>query len=198
MKKNNPVITIIWIAVILIGAAGIGYSIRQIRWELATTKNLSKPESKVIEREPQVETEQKPEPESKVEVEVVDAEPVIVEEPVQEEPKVEPEPKVIAGPQRQPWYPGQNWGAVQQFFADLNLNKEEQDRLRQGFALMRQRFESMSPEDQQAEMMRMAEMGQRWNNMSDQEREAVTQRMRERYEEWRHSDSIEIPQLTFD
>ena len=197
-KKNNPAITIIWIAVVLIGAVGIGYSIRQIRWTLATTKNLSKSEPQVVEREPQIETEPEPKPEPEVEVEVVDAGPAVVEEPVQEEPEVESGQEVVDEPQRRPWRPGQNWGAVQQFFADLNLNEEEQARLRQGLALMRQQFESMSPEDQQAEMMRMAEIGRRWSNMNNQEREAVTQRMRERYEEWRRSDSIELPQLILD
>ena len=70
--------------------------------------------------------------------------------------------------------------------------------MREGFELMRRRFENMSPEDRWARVAQMAEMGRRWEAMSDQEREEVGQRMRERYEVWRHSDSIEPPELTLD
>jgi hypothetical protein len=115
-----------------------------------------------------------------------------------EEPEEEPEPEFAAEPQRQPWQMGQNAGLIRKFFEDLNLNEEEQARLREGFELMRRRFEEMSDEERWAQFAQMAEMGQRWQNMSDQEREVVGQRMRERYEVWRHSDSIELPQFTLD
>jgi len=195
-KKNNTATTVIWIVLVLAGATGLGYGIREVRWSLAMRRNVSESESqtRVARSEPVNEAAPKPEPEAKV----VQEEPAVVEEPVWEEPEEEPQPEVAAEPQRQPWQPGQNWGAVRQFFAGLNLNEEEQARLQEGLALMRRQFESMSYEDQQAEMMRMAEIGWRWSNMSDQEREAVTQRMRDRYEQWRRSDSIELPQLTLD
>jgi hypothetical protein len=193
-KNKNTTTTVIWIALVLASAAGLGYGIKQIRWTLAIRKNLSesKPEVQVVESEPEIEIV--PEPE----VEVVEIDTTSVEEPVWEEPEDEPQPEVAAEPQRQPWRMGQNSGAVQQFFDDLNLNEEEQARLREGFELMRRRFENMSNEDRMAEFAQMAETGERWQNMSDQEREGVTQRMRERYEVWRQSDSIEIPRLTLD
>jgi hypothetical protein len=169
-KNTNTTTTAILIVLVLASAAGLGYGIRQIRWTLAIRKNLS---------------------ESKAEVQVVESEPEV--EVVQE-----PEPEVAAEPQRQPWQMGPNSGAVLQFFANLNLNEEEQARLREGFALMRRQFENMSAEDRMAEFAQMAETGERWRNMSDQEREVVTERMRERYEQWRHSDSVEIPRLTLD
>ncbi len=198
MKNKNTTVTLIWAAVVLVAATGLGYGIRQVRWSLATRKNLSesKPQTQVVESEPEVEAVPESEPEP--EVEVVEADETFVEEPVWEEPEDEPEPEVVAEPQSQPWQMGQNSNPVQQFFADLNLNEEEQARLREGFELMRQRFENMSPEDRWAQVAQMAEMGRRWEAMSDQEREAVGERMRERYEVWRYSDSIEPPQLTLD
>ena len=193
-KNTNTTTTVIWIALVLASAAGLGYGIKQIRWTLAIRKNLSepKPEVQVVESEP--EAESVPEPE----VEVVEVDTTFVEEPVWAESEDEPLPEIAAEPQRQPWRMGQNFGAVQQFFDDLNLNEEEQARLREGFALMRRQLENMSNEDRMAEFAQMAEMGQRWQNMSDQDREGVTQRMRERYEVWRYSDSVEIPRLTLD
>lgn len=182
----------------LVTAAGLGYGIRQIRWSLAIRKNLSesKPQVQVVDSKPEVETVPEPEPEP--EVEVVEIDTTVFEEPVWDEPEDEPQPEVVAEPQRRPWRMGQNFGLIQQFFADLNLNEEEQARLQEGFALMRRQFENMSDEDRQAEFAQMAEMGERWQNMSDEEREGVTQRMRERYEQWRQSDSVEIPRLTLD
>ena len=178
----------------LVSAAGLGYGIRQIRWSLATRRNLyeSQAQTQVADSEPEVEAV--PEPE----VEIVEAKTIVVEEPVWEEPEDEPQPEVATEPQRQPWQMGQNAGLIQKFFDDLNLNQEEQARLEEGIALMRRQFEDMSDEDRWAEFAQMAEMGQRWQNMSDQEREGVTQRMRERYDMWRHSDSVEIPRLTLD
>ncbi|MHC4168240.1 MAG: hypothetical protein ACYSWQ_14890 [Planctomycetota bacterium] len=198
MKSTNPAVTFIWAAVVLAAATVLGYGIRQIRWSRAIRKNLSEPmsDTQVVDGEPEVETAPEPEPEP--EVETVEAEEVAVEEPVVEELEEEPEPEVAAEPQRQPWQPGQNAGLIRKFFEDLNLNEEEQARLREGFELMRRQFEQMSDEERWAQFAQMAEMGQRWQNMSDQEREGVTQRMRERYEVWRHSDSIELPQFTLD
>ncbi|HEC01926.1 MAG TPA: hypothetical protein ENI81_00190 [Phycisphaerales bacterium] len=195
-KNKNTTTTVIWIALVLASAVGLGYAIRQIRWSLATRENLSKPDSQVVESEPDVEAVPEPEPEP--EAELVEADEIVVEEPVWDEPEEEPELEVAAEPQRENWQFGQNSGLIKKFFDDLNLNEQEQARLQEGIALMRRRFENMSDEERWAEFARMAEMGQRWQNMTDQEREGVTQRMRERYEVWRHSDSIEIPQLTFD
>ncbi len=193
MKSTNPAVTYIWAAVVLVAATVLGYGIRQIRWSRAAHENLpeSEPQVEVVDSEPDVELVPEPEPE----VEMVE---IAAEEPVWEEPEEEPEPEVAAEPQRQPWQMGQGANPVQKFFEDLNLNAEEQDRLRQGFELMRQRFESMSPEERWAQVAKMAEMGRRWEAMNEQDREGVTQRMRERYEVWRRSDSIEPPELTLD
>lgn len=200
-QKVNA-ITVIWIAVVLAAAAGLGYGIRQIRYTLAIRKNLAelKRLAQPVEKEPEVETARHPEPEPAPQVKMAESQTPVVKEPVWEEPEQapQPEPEVAETPQRQPWRLGQNFGAVQQFFADLNLNEAEQARLREGFALMRRRFESMSEQDRQAETARMAEIGQQWSNMTDQQRAEVTQRMRQRYEQWRNSDSLEIPQLTLE
>ena len=186
----------------LAAAAGLGYGIRRVRWSLATERGLSEPvlETQVADAEPEVESlpEQKPDREFEPEVEIVDDDEIIVEEPLWTEPEDELQPEVASEPPRRPWQFGQNFGLIQKFFEDLNLNEEERARLREGFELMRRQFEQMSNEERWDQFAQMAEMGERWNNMSDQERQAVTQRMRERYEVWRHSDSIELPQLTLD
>jgi hypothetical protein len=197
MNNKNTRTTLIWAAVVLIAATGLGYGIRRIRWSLAAGKAPeSKPQIQVVDSEPEVEVVPEPEPEP--DVEIVEAEMPVVEEPVYQEPEDEPEPEVAAEPQRQRWQMGQNANLIRKFFEDLNLNEQEQARLREGFELMRRQFENMSDEERWDQFAQMAEMGRRWEAMSDQEREGVTRRMRERYEVWRHSDSIELPQFTLD
>lgn len=198
MKDKNTTVMLIWAAVVLVAATGLGYGIREIRWSLAIRRNLSESTSEVqvADSEPEVEIVRQPEPQP--EVQMVETEEIVAEEPVWEEPEEEPQPEVAAEPQRQPWRMGQNAGLIRKFFEDLNLNEEEQARLREGFELMRRQFEQMSDEERWTQFAQMAEMGQRWQNMSEQERQGVTQRMRDRYEEWRHSDSIELPQFTLD
>jgi hypothetical protein len=195
MKNNSTATTAIWIVLVLVSAVGLGYGIRQIRWSMAINKDLSESKLHVqaADSEPKVETVPEPKPEPEPEVEQI-----VAEEPVWAEPEEQAEPEVATEPQHQPWRMGRNSSPVQKFFADLNLNEEEQARLREGFELMRRQFESMSAEERWAQVEQMAEMGRRWEAMSDQEREGVTERMRERYEVWRNSDSVEIPQLTLD
>lgn len=200
MSNENTTRTAVWIVLVLAGATGLGYGIKHVRWSLAARKDVAEPQpdTQLVEDEPEFEAVPQSEPEPESEVEIVEAEEILVEEPVAEEPEEQPQPEVAAEPQRQPWQFGQNAGLIRKFFEDLNLNEEEQAKLREGFELMRRQFEQMSDEERWAQFAQMAEMGQRWQNMSDEEREGVTQRMRERYEEWRQSDSIELPQLTFD
>lgn len=195
-KNQNSTIWAVWMIAVLVGATGLGYAIRQIRWSLAAGKTLSesRPAEDIFEREPEAETVEEPAPE----VEVVEIETTDFEEPVWEEPEVEPDQQVAVETQRQMWQMGPNGDEIRKFFDDLNLNEQEQARLREGMELMRRRFENMTYEERAAEFLRMAEIGERWRNMSDQEREQVRQRMRERYEVWRRSDSIEIPRLTLD
>lgn len=85
-----------------------------------------------------------------------------------------------------------------QVWTDLNLTEAEQARLREGLSLMWQRWQSMSPQDQQAERQRLSAMRQRWEAMSDDERQQASRRMRDRFEEWRHSDRVELPELSLD
>ncbi|MHC4570264.1 MAG: hypothetical protein ACYTE3_31490 [Planctomycetota bacterium] len=59
MKNKNTTVTLIWAAVVLVAATGLGYGIRQIRWSRAIRKNLSEPmsDTQVVDGEPEVETE---------------------------------------------------------------------------------------------------------------------------------------------
>ncbi len=81
---------------------------------------------------------------------------------------------------------------------DLNLTPDEEERLRRGFGLIMQRWQSMSPEERQTETQRLQSMGQRWQTMSEEERNAVSQRMRDRFEDWRDSGTDELPELSLD
>ncbi|MHC4116549.1 MAG: HMG-box domain-containing protein [Planctomycetota bacterium] len=193
---KNATVAALWMIGVLVAATGLGYGIRQLRWSRAALKDLARSEADVqpAESEPEVEPEAEPEPEP--EVEVAEIESVESEEPAWEQLEDEPEPEVEPRPEM--WPMGPNGSEIWQFFDDLDLNEDEQARLREGFELMRRRFENMSNEERAAEFVRMAEIGERWRNMSDSEREGVRQRMRQRYEEWRRSDSVEIPRLTLD
>ncbi len=87
---------------------------------------------------------------------------------------------------------------IRQMWADLNLTPEEQARLRQGFGLAMQKWQSMSEEERQAETARMQAMRARWEGMSEDEQRETMGRMRGRFEEWRQSGGIELPELSLD
>jgi hypothetical protein len=89
-------------------------------------------------------------------------------------------------------------GAWRDVWADLNLTDEEQTRLREGFRLVRERWQNMSEEQRQAEIARLREMGARWQRMSESERLEASRRVRERFEQWRRSGEVELPELTLD
>ena len=83
-------------------------------------------------------------------------------------------------------------------WTDLNLTDEEKVRLQQGVMLLIQKWQSMPPEEQQAERTRMLGMRDRFMAMSEEEKLEVSQRLRGRFEEWRMSGRIELPELTLD
>ena len=83
-------------------------------------------------------------------------------------------------------------------WTDLNLTDEEKGRLQQGVMLLIQKWQSMPPEEQQAERARLQGMRVRFEGMSEEEKLEVSQRLRDRFEEWRMSGRIELPELTLD
>jgi len=86
MKNKNAATAAILIALVLVSAAGLGYGIRQIRWSLASRKDLpeSKLQAKVVVSEPEAEIIQEPEPEPESEIEVMEIDTTVIEEPVWE------------------------------------------------------------------------------------------------------------------
>ncbi len=119
-----------------------------------------------------------------------------VQEPVDESDRGEGETAAV-GSVGQPARSAQDF-SWRQIWADLNLTPEEQARLRQGFGLAVQKWQSMSEEERQAETARMQAMRARWEGMSEDERRETMQRMRGRFEEWRQSGGIELPELSLD
>ena len=197
MRKKNTTTTVIWIAVVLASAAGLGYGIRKMRWSQAMRKDLpeSKPPAQAVGSEPEVETVPEPEPEPEVEVVEIDA--AAIEEPVLDEPEDEaqtqPSQKArSSGPSNQGLG---NWRSV---WADLNLTQEEQGRLREGWRIAVERWQNMPEEDRQLQMERMRASGERWQNMSDVEREQASRELRRRIEQWRQSGSTDLPDLILD
>ena len=87
---------------------------------------------------------------------------------------------------------------MRQMWADLNLTPEEQARLRQGFGLAMQKWQSMSEEERQVETARLQAMRARWEVMSPDEQREAMGRMRGRFDEWRQSGGIELPELSLD
>ncbi|HEX41750.1 MAG TPA: hypothetical protein ENN81_06775 [Phycisphaerales bacterium] len=210
-EKKNSTPLLIAVAIILVGAVGVGFGVRHVRHLRQSLKEMPRmtkgtseiepePAAVVDETPPPVVESVEPEPEPEPVVEIVE---VPVEEPVMEADestvKVVEETPLEPQPQPQPqWQFGQNAALVQQFLADLNLNEEEQVRLREGIAMRMQRFQTMSEQERQEEVARMRQMGERWQAMSEPERQAVLQRMRERFEDWRRSGSAELPELSLD
>jgi len=203
MKSKNTTTTVIWIAFVLVSAAGLGYGIRQVRWSLAIRKNSSesKHPAKVAVSEPEAEIVQEPEPEP--EADAVDIDATVIEEHVWEEPEDQSQPEVLIEPVPEQWRMGQNSGAIQQGFgdwrsawADLNMTEEEQARLREGWLLAVERWQNMSDDERQVQIERMRADWGRWQYMSDEERQAASQRNRERFEQWRESGQIELPEMS--
>jgi hypothetical protein len=115
----------------------------------------------------------------------------------------EPQPPVkvaqgtdaTAPPQKQTAQSVPGW---RQVWADLKLTDAEQARLRQGVTLLIQRWQRMSPADQQAQMQRFSAMRQQWESMPDDQKQQTSQRLRDRFENWRRSDQVELPELSLD
>jgi hypothetical protein len=195
MRNKNKVTTVIWIAVVLASAAGLGYGIRKIRWSLEIRKNLS--ESKALARtigsEPEAETVPKPEPE----VGAVEIDTTTIEEPVLEESEDEL--------QSQPSQKARNSGPTSQglgdwrsVWADLNLTQEEHARVREGWRIAVERWQNMSEQERQFRIERMRASREKWENMSDIEKEQASWELRRRIEKWRQSGSTELPDLILD
>jgi uncharacterized membrane protein len=113
------------------------------------------------------------------------------DEPAQEQDK--PPGETVERPER-----SEQRFDMRQMWADLNLTPEEQARLRQGFGLAMQKWQSMSEEERQVETARLQAMRARWEAMSDDEQRETMGRMRGRFEEWRQSGGIELPELSLD
>ncbi len=119
-----------------------------------------------------------------------------VQEPVDEPDRDEGETAAVEAVE-QPARSAQDFG-WRQIWADLNLTQEEQARLRQGFGLAMQKWQSMSEEERQAETARLQAMRARWEGMSADEQRETMGRMRGRFEEWRQNGGIELPELSLD
>ncbi len=206
-EKKDSAPLFIAVAIILVGAVGVGFGVRHVRHLRQSLKEVPQTTSvlppvepepvALVEEPPSVVEPVEPEPvgtvefvEAPVEAPVMEADESLAKIVVEEAP---PEPQ----PQPQ-WRLGQNAALIQQFLADLNLNEEEQARLREGIALRMQRIQMMSEQDRQEEFARMRQMGERWQAMGDPERQAVIERMRDRFESWRMGGSAELPELSLD
>ncbi|MBN1125177.1 MAG: hypothetical protein JXA82_09220 [Sedimentisphaerales bacterium] len=86
----------------------------------------------------------------------------------------------------------------QRIWTDLNLSEEEQNRLREGFLVIWERWLTMPDEERQAERQRLLDMRTRWEGMSEQERTQASRRMRDRFQQWRQSGQVELPPLSLD
>ena len=187
---------------ILVGAYGVGLGIRAARTRpvepepnvVAPPSHLKSP-APVVREDPDTgkSTIQDEEIIPWAEEETVEPE-VPDEVEMEETPVVEQEDELAETPQETPQTVG-DWRTV---WAGLELTPEEQMRLREGFNLARQRWQSMSPAEREAEGARLRDMGIQWQMMSEEEKQAASQGMRDRFEDWRTSGSVELPELSFD
>jgi len=204
MAKTNRVVSVGLAVLVLGGALGLGYGIREIRSRRSRTAwNVEQRPSVQRARQQHVVTESPEATLQPAEASLVVQEPseddiddmmVETEEPVALEPDEAPadEPPQQAAPT------GAQMPGWQAIWADLNLTEEEKARLREGFALAMRRWQSMSDDERATEMARLQSMRVRWENMTDQEREQASARMRQRFEQWRQSGQVELPELSLD
>ena len=206
--------TLIVSIAVLAGAFVLGFGIRQIRMSRAVVEiePASPGRAVVKDRKAALDSDIDPGPGfedgTELESDLEEAETIADEEQMMEEPVGETEDvEAIVEAEEEYDEPepefqcrqfGSGAGAIQQFFAELNLNEEETGRLQEGMMLRRQQFERMSERERQAEFERMREMGERWQNMNEREQDDVKRRMLDRYEDWRRSDSIDLPELRLD
>jgi len=206
MNKSSSAVWLVGAVVVLLGALGIGRGIQKIRsWRSETETRQVK---QIIIAETESESAE-PEKESvETVVEAVEEEDVVALEPADVEEEEEGEPEETAEEETEAAVETETavgrtrtsgeFGNWQQIWADLNLTEEEMARLRDGFALAMQRWQSMPAEVREVEMERRRAMRARWETMSDEERQETMGRMRGRFEEWRQSGQVELPEMTLD
>lgn len=217
MDKKKQIGMLIGVFVVLLGALAAGVGIRRF---LSQRSEAKAPKPQVQRRESEPAAVVAPEDEKLTDItdedeeflrwvnekmaeeeeagpEVEEAEAEVEEYVSQKEPAVavvEEEGAILEQQGRM----AQGFGGWRSIWADLNLTEEEQERLREGFRLVMEKWQNMSGEEREAEMERMREQGDRWQNMSDEEREDAMERMRDKFEEWRQSGEVELPEFTLD
>ena len=205
MKKSNSAVWLVGAVVVLLASLGLGLGIKKIRSPRAEVK-VKQAAKQIIIAETESESAEPEKEAVEAVVEVVEEENVVVLEPadVEEEEKpeetVEEETDVAAETETEAGrtQTSGEFGNWRQIWADLNLTEAEQARLRDGFALAMQRWQSMSSEEREVEVERRRAMRARWETMSDEERQEAMGRMRGQFEEWRQSGQVELPQITLD
>ena len=205
MKKSNSAVWLVGAVVVLLASLGLGLGIKKIRSPRAEVK-AKQAAKQIIIAETESESAEPEKEAVEAVVEAVEEENVVVLEPadveeeekpeetVEEETDVAVEPETAVGRTQTSGEFG-NW---RQIWADLNLTEAEQARLRDGFALAMQRWQSMPAEVREVEVERRRPMRARWETMSDEERQEAMGRMRGQFEEWRQSGQVELPQITLD
>ena len=208
MKKSNSAVWLVGAVVVLLASLGLGLGIKKIRSPRAEVK-AKQAAKQIIIAETESESAEPEKEAVEAVVEAVEEENVVVQEPadveeeeeeekpeetVEEETDVAVEPETAVGRTQTSGEFG-NW---RQIWADLNLTEAEQARLRDGFALAMQRWQSMPAEVREVEVERRRAMRARWETMSDEERQEAMGRMRGQFEEWRQSGQVELPQITLD
>jgi hypothetical protein len=169
-RKTRPLLTAIVCAAMLGTAVAAGLGIRWIR-------------ALPVVEEPVAQTIQAPEP-----VKVADATPQPSEALPEEPPAVveSPQPEAIQ-PQPQQVRPRMAGPAGRWGLEAFNLTEEEQASLRQGFAAIFQRFQSMTEEERQSQMARLSGLRERFDSMSDEEKQRAVRRVQQQMEQWQQS-----------
>jgi len=212
MAKKIQMSSLVNVITVLLIVGAVAWGVVKIRsqWRQAdsdTTRQVDEGESEptaaagpedkggsavIEEKRPDAENVEEAEVEAEADVEAEKE----ADAPVQNQTD-EPEQEQDKPPAETAEQPAQDFN-IRQMWADLNLTPEEQARLRQGFGLAMQKWQSMSEEERQAETARMQAMRVRWEGMSADEQREAMQRMRGRFEEWRQSGRIELPELSLD
>ncbi|MBN2180388.1 MAG: hypothetical protein JW715_00635 [Sedimentisphaerales bacterium] len=200
MRKIKTEIMIVGSIVVLIGAYGIGLSIRNVRFMMAENRAREFAAQATLSNEVEIDKPAQPAtPEIRY---VVTQEPVEefrneTIEPAGEQNIIEPqvaweESQAIRSEPEVAWNNNQwgNWAN--------NLTEQQRSRLEQGMASMWERWQNFSPEEAQAEQNRMTQMWQNWQNMDDRQRQQVMQGMQQQFQQWLDSDQIELPVFSWD
>ena len=180
-QKRSEVLVVIWITM-LFGSYFVGLSIKNIRLSMASSSRPSQTleivqvqeanTNRVRRRSPEIQYSYTPESQPQWQDEI--------------EPEPEELPEVAWDDQDYEQWDDQWENSIDQFGINLNenLNDRQINRLRQGIRTGLQRFQNMSPQEQEAALRQFENMQQEFMNLPEQNRQLIIEELQSQFNQW--------------